>query len=148
MRKIGRALFIGWLAAIVAVGGQALVAPATALATSCLRISGGHFDAPGNDNYAQYLNGEYVRVHNYCSTSKLMTGWKLHDYGRKHTYSFPSGFRLGAGVTVTVYSGRGTRTATRLYWGRTYGAIWNNTPPERAYLQNAAGTLVSSWSSY
>ena len=123
-------------------------APAPADAASCVRVVGGRFDAPGNDNYAAYLNGEYVKVKNVCSTTKYLTGHKLHDYGRKHTYSFASGFRLGAGVTVTIFSGRGTNSSTKLYWGRTYGAVWNNTPPERAYLRNAAGTLLSSWSLY
>jgi len=148
MRNIGRALLIGWLAALVALSSLAVIAPATALGASCLRVSGGHFDAPGNDNYASNLNGEYVRVHNSCSSAKLMTGWKLHDYHRLHTYPFPTGFRLGAGGTVTVYSGQGTRAATKLYWGRTYGAVWNNVSPERAYLRNPAGTLVSSWSPF
>ena len=63
-------------------------------------------------------------------------------------YTFASSFRIGPGVTVTVYSGRGTNTSTKRYWGRSYGAVWNNRPPERAYLRSAAGSLVSSWSSY
>ena len=137
-----------FLAAFLAVGVFPTVAPTSADAASCVRVSGGRFDAPGNDNYAAYLNGEYIRIKNYCTTTKAMGYWKLHDYGRKHTYTFASTFRLGPGVTVTVYSGRGTNTATRRYWGRTYGAVWNNTPPERAYLRNSAGTLLSSWSSY
>ena len=138
---------VGFSALMLA--GMLLVAAVPSVAAAqCVRISGGRFDAPGNDNYAANLNGEYIRIHNYCSSSKLLTSWHLNDYGNKHRYYFPSGFRIGAGTTVTIYSGTGTRTATRLYWGRTYGAIWNNTPPERAYLRNAAGTLVSSWSLY
>jgi len=92
--------------------------------------------------------GEYIKIHNYCSTAKYLTGWHVNDYGNKHRYAVPSGFKLGAYATVTLYSGTGTRTSTRLYWNRSYGAVWNNTPPERAYLRNSAGTLVSSWSSY
>jgi hypothetical protein len=117
-------------------------------AASCVRISGGHFDAPGNDNLAANLNGEYIRIHNYCGTARYLTGWRVTDYGSLHTYYFRSGFRIGAYVTVTLYSGRGTNTSTRLYWGRTYGAVWNNTPPERAYLRNQYRTVVSSWSPY
>ena len=74
-------------------------------AASCVRFSGGRFDAPGNDNYAQYLNGEYVKFKNYCSTSKVLTGWKSTTTGRS-SLAIPSGFRIGAGVTVTLYSGR------------------------------------------
>lgn len=135
-----------FLAALILGGLLFSGAATTVLAASCVRISGGVFNAPNNDNYMPYLNGEYIRVHNYCTTAKYLTGWHLSDYGTKHRYAFPSGFKLGAGATVTVYSGTGTRTSTRLYWGRTYGAVWNNTSPERAYLRNSAGTLVSSWS--
>jgi hypothetical protein len=142
-----RRLILVLVLAATAVGVNA-GAPSTADAASCVRISGGNFNAPGDDNLAANLNGEYVRIKNYCSTGKYLTGWKLHDYGRKHTYYFRSGFRIGAYVSVTLYSGRGTNSSTRLYWGRSYGAVWNNTPPERAYLRNGAGTLMWSWSAY
>ena len=136
------------VAAVAVVVGVSFAAPTPAAAASCVRISGGRFDAFGNDNYMPYLNGEYIKIHNYCSTAKYLTGWHVHDYGNKHRYAFPSGFRIAARSTVTIYSGSGRRTSTRLYWGRSYGAVWNNKPPERAYLRNAAGTLVSSWSLY
>lgn len=139
-RVVGAALVL----ALAGFGGSSGV-PATIAAASCVRISGGNFDAPGNDNYAANLNGEYVRIKNYCPTTKSMSGWKLHDYGRIHTYTFASGFSLKAGVTVTVYTGRGTNSATRRYWGRTYGAVWNN-DGDTAYLRNASGALQSSWS--
>lgn len=148
MARAIRALAAPLLALALIAGLVPGFAPSTAEAAGCLRIVGGNFDAPGNDNYAANLNGEYVRVKNVCTTTRYLTGYRLHDYGRKHTYAFPSGFRLAAGKTVTLYSGRGTRTASRLYWGRSYGAVWNNRPPERAYLRNSAGTLVSSWSEY
>jgi hypothetical protein len=143
-----RALAASFLALALIAGLIPGIAPSTAQAAGCLRIVGGNFDAPGNDNYASHLNGEYVRVKNVCSSSRSLSGYRLNDYGRKHTYSFPSSFRLGAGRTVTVYSGRGSRTSSKLFWGRTYGAVWNNKPPERAYLRNGAGTVVSSWSEY
>lgn len=142
-------LLLATIIAFALLTGVLPVAPmANVAAASCVRLSGGNFDAAGNDNYAAHLNGEYVRIHNACSSAKSLSGWRLHDYGRKHTFAFPSGFKLGAGRTVTVYSGKGTRSSSKLYWGRTYGAVWNNTPPERAYLRNSAGTLVSSWSEY
>ena len=90
-------------------------------AAACVRISGGRFDSPGNDNYAANLNGEYIRIKNYCSSTKSLGSWRLHE--TEHTFTFPSTFRLGAGKTVTVYSGQGTNTSTRRYsgpwvWGR------------------------------
>ena len=132
----------------LAAWGMPAVAPSTVDAASCVRISSSNFDAPGNDNSAANLNGEYIKIKNYCSATTSVSGWKLHDYGKKHTYTFASGFSIKAGVTVTVYSGRGTNSATKRYWGRSYGAIWNNDPPEQAYLRNGSGTLQSSWSEY
>ncbi len=140
---------LAWAGALVLVFGFAPIGAVESIdAAACVRISGGRFDSPGNDNYAANLNGEYIRIKNYCSSTKSLGSWRLHDYQTKHTFTFPSTFRLGAGKTVTVYSGQGTNTSTRRYWGRGYGAVWNNKPPERAYLRNSAGTLQSSWSSY
>lgn len=143
-----RRMLGGVLALALAVLGTSAVVPSTTDAASCVRISGGNFDAPGNDNYAANLNGEYIKIKNTCSAAKSVSGWKLHDYGKKHTYTFASGFSIKAGATVTVYTGRGTNSATKRYWGRSYGAIWNNDPPEKAYLRNGSGTLQSSWSEY
>jgi Lamin Tail Domain len=140
-----RSIFGVFMALTLALASMAIIPSTTVVAASCVRISGGQFDAPGNDNYAANLNGEYVRIKNYCSTRTSVSGWRLHDYGKIHTYTFATGFSIGPGVTVTVFSGRGTNTSTKRYWGRSYGAIWNNTPPERAYLRNTAGTLMSSW---
>lgn len=117
-------------------------------AATCVRIKGGVFDAPGNDNYMPYLNQEYVVLRNYCSTYKVMTGWKVHDYGRKHTWTFPSGYKIYPGYDVKLHSGTGTNGKFHVYWQRSYGAVWNNSAPERAYLRKPDGTLASSWSPY
>ncbi len=123
-------------------------APPVADAASCIRIIGGNFDAPGNDNYAANLNGEYVTIKNYCSTARIMTNWRVTDYGTKHTYSFRTGYRINPGISVKLHTGRGTNGTYHVYWGRSYGAVWNNTAPERAYLRNSSNTVVSSWSPY
>ncbi len=100
------ALFRFGLGAVVAlVGSVASLTPAAvgaADAVGCVRITGGVFDSPSNDNYMPYLNQEFVVIKNVCSTSKLMTGWRVNDYGRIHTYTFPSGYRIGAGVSVKL----------------------------------------------
>lgn len=134
--------------AVVATASVSTAAPTPVSAAACVRVIGGNWNPAGNENYAPALNYESVKIKNYCSNAKYLTGWRLHDYRSNHVFRFPSGFKIGPGVTVTIYSGRGTRTATRLYFGFSYGAVWNNTPPERAYLRNAAGTLISSWSMY
>lgn len=133
------------VALAIALGASAAVPGATASAASCVRFVASNFDAPGNDNYAENLNGEWVRIKNVCSTTKSIGGWRIHDYGRKHTYTIPSGFRIGAGRSVTLYTGRGTRTSSKLFWGRSYGAVWNN-EGDKAYLRNGSGAIVSTWS--
>lgn len=142
-----------WLAiafglSIFAFTASPAAPPDAASAAACVRFSASRFDAPYNDNLAQYLNGEWVRIKNYCSTTKSLSSWTIHDYLRKHTYRFPTGVSIRPGYTITLYSGRGTNTSTKRYWQRTYGAVWNNTPPEYAYLRNAAGTLQSRWTEY
>jgi hypothetical protein len=133
--------------ALLLVGMSAVGAPEVG-AASCVRVVGGVWNPPGNDNYPPALNAESVKIKNSCSKAQLLTGWRLHDYQAKHVFKFPSGFKIGPGITVTIYSGRGTRTATKLYFGLTYGAVWNDKAPEKAYLKNAAGTTVSTWSAY
>ena len=66
---------------------------------------------------------------------------KLEDEGSKHTYTFPS-YTLNAGSTVTVYTKKGTDSATELYW-QLGGPIWNN-DGDTAYLYDSNGKLVSS----
>jgi predicted lipoprotein with Yx(FWY)xxD motif len=156
----GRALyFYGGAAApgdtngegIVSFGGTWHVARPTALpapAPLCLRIVGGTWNPPGNDNLAPALNDESVKIRNVCTATKSLTGWRILDYKAAHTYRFPTGFSIRPGVTVTLFSGRGSRTATHLYWSRTSGEVWGNAFPERAYLRNAAGKTVSTFTLY
>jgi predicted lipoprotein with Yx(FWY)xxD motif len=136
---------------IVSFGGTWRVARPTgtaAPATNCLRIVGGVWNPPGNDNRPPALNAESVKIKNVCTTTKSLTGWRIQDYKAAHVYRFPTGFSIRPGVTVTLFSGRGARTATRLYWGRTFGEVWGNAFPERAYLRNAAGKTVSTFTLY
>ena len=141
------------LAAALAIAGSSLslhpaAGPPSADAAPCVRFVASRFDATGNDNYMPYLNGEWVRIKNVCSASRSLGGWRIHDYGTKHTYWFGSTVRIGAGAAITLRSGLGTNTTTTRYWKRSYGAVWNNSAPERAYLKNPYGTLQHSWSEY
>jgi predicted lipoprotein with Yx(FWY)xxD motif len=135
---------------IVSFGGTWHVARATSSApvAVAIRIVGGNWNPPGNDNHAPALNAESVRIKNFSSSRKSLTGWRILDYRGAHVYRFPTGFSIGPGVTVTVFSGRGTRTATHLYWGRTTGEVWGNAFPERAYLRDATGKTVSTFTLY
>jgi hypothetical protein len=130
------------------VSGTPFGSPPAAQAASCVRFVASVFNGPGNDNLKALLNGEWIRVKNVCTTARSLSGWTIKHYGSKHTYRFATGVSIRAGSTIALYSGIGVNTATKLYWQRAFGAVWNNTPPERAYLRNVAGTLQSSWSEY
>jgi predicted lipoprotein with Yx(FWY)xxD motif len=136
---------------IVSFGGTWHLATPTvsaAPAPTCFRIVGGTWNPPGNDNQPPALNAESLKIKNGCATAKSLTGWRILDYKAAHVYRFPAGFSIRSGVTVTLFSGRGTRTSTRLYWGRTSGEVWGNTFPERAYLRDATGKTVSTFTLY
>jgi hypothetical protein len=87
-------------------------------------------------------NQEYVKITNSGKTSVSMKGWRITDKGAKHTYKFPSSYTLKSKTTVTIYTGKGKNSATKLYWGRV-AHVWNN-EGDTAYLYNAQGKLVSS----
>lgn len=86
------------------------------------------------------LTDEWVKITNSGSSPVTMTGWKVTDDGAKHAYIF-SPFILSPGATVTLYSGKGSDTATELYWSVTY--VWNN-GGDIAKLYDASGKLVDS----
>ncbi|GAI12951.1 unnamed protein product, partial [marine sediment metagenome] len=69
---------------------------------------------------------EYVVIHNYGESSIIMTGFKLYDDSNYwKPYTFPTGFILDIGASVTVHTFSGVDTSTDLYWGRG-NHIWNN----------------------
>jgi hypothetical protein len=133
------------MAAAVIGGATPGFAPSAVDAASCVRFSGSNWDAPGDDNYMPQLNEEWVRIRNSCATAQSIGGWKIHDLNQNHVYRFASGVTIGAGKTITLHSGRGTNSAAHRYWGYSYGAVWNNSGPERATLKNSAGTVLSTW---
>jgi hypothetical protein len=125
---------------VFALGAWSAFDPQPINAASCVRFSAVHFDATGNDNTNR--NGEWVRIKNYCSSAKLLSGWTISDAGTKNVYTFRSGLKIGAGLSITLYTGSGTNTSTKRFWGKAT-QVWNNTTSERAYLRNASGTLQS-----
>jgi PKD repeat protein len=104
--------------------------------SSNVYISGLRLGASG-----ETLNQEYVQITNKGTTAVSMKGWKITDKGAIHTYKFASSYTLKAKTTVTLYTGKGTNTATKLFWGKGV-YVWNN-EGDTAYLYNAQGTLVS-----
>ncbi|MFC7059941.1 MBL fold metallo-hydrolase [Halovenus salina] len=81
-----------------------------------------HADAAGDDR--ENLNDEYVVFENIGDEALSMGGWTVEDDAGKQ-YTFPDGFRLEPGATVTLRTGSGTNTETDLYWGAG-SPVWNN----------------------
>lgn len=124
------------------ISGGVVTAPAEAV--SPVRISSVQYDSPGSDTGSNSsLNAEWVRITNYGSTAKALTGWTLRDRSN-HVYRFGT-YRLGAGRSVRVHTGRGANSSTDRYWGKGW-YVWNNTG-DKAILKNSSGTTVStrSW---
>lgn len=86
------------------------------------------------------LQDEWVRISNTGSSPVSLNSWKIEDEGNKHTYTFQS-YTLNAGTTVTVFTGKGTSSATELYW-QLDDPIWNNNG-DTAYLYDNSGKLIS-----
>src|SRR3954447_9765565 len=109
-----------------------------------VRVSTVQYDSPGSDTGSNAsLNAEWVRLHNYGSKAKVLTGWTLRDTS-SHVYTFGS-FKLRPGHSVRIHTGQGSNTSTDRYQGRGW-YVWNNTH-DKAILKNGAGTTVSvrSW---
>lgn len=115
--------------------------PTPADAASPVLLAKTQYDSPGSDDRSTAsLNAEYVTVRNTTTRAVALTGWTLRD-AANHVYRFPS-FTLGAGKSVIVHTGRGTNSASHLYWGS--GAyIWNN-DGDTAYLRHSAGSTLDT----
>ena len=105
-----------------------------------VRITALNYDAPGADHLAP--NGEWVELTNQGDTPVDLSGYTLSDE-RAHVYTF-SAVVLAPRATLRLHSGRGTDTASELYWGLANDAVWNN-DGDTAYLRDAAGTFVDAY---
>ena len=114
--------------------------PGSPLYIGCLDVPVGSFhpNAEGNDN--ENLNDEYVTIHNACDYAVDMSDWGIADNSASNRYRFPN-FAVQPGSSFTLYSGSGANTPTKLYWGRTDKAVWNN-DEDTLYLRDSAGNLV------
>ena len=94
------------------------------------------FNPPGLD-----VDGEHVLIRNDTSAAVTMGSWTLRD-AVNHVFTFPA-FVLAPGLTVKVWTGKGTNNAENLFWG--YGsAIWNNTG-DTAVLRDHQGIDVARY---
>jgi len=127
----------------VVATGMALPLAAPAHAATTLKFARFYADQPGADTpyTTTRLNREYIQVKNVTKKTISLSGYRIHDRKNYHVYYFPKTFRLGAGKTVTVHTGRGTNTAANLYWGLKSMA-WNNNG-DTAYLMKGATKITT-----
>lgn len=124
-------------ASAVALGGI-LTAATPAQAAPSLRFHGAQYDSPGTDNRSNAsLNAEWISLVNTGTTSVNLRGWTVRDASR-HVYTFGNVTIPGRGGRIWLHTGRGTNTATNLYWG-SGNYVWNNTG-DTATLKNPAGS--------
>jgi hypothetical protein len=98
-----------------------------------------YFDSPGSDGGSNSsLNAEWIKIKNTASAAKSLRGWTIRDTSG-HVYRFGT-YKLRAGRSVTVHTGRGSNTARHRYWGSD-GYVWNN-DGDTARLKNNAGRLI------
>lgn len=118
----------------------AMAAPSTA----AIRFARIQYDGPGDDTGSNpSLNREWFQVKNTGKQTKTIAGWKVRDR-TGFVFKFPAGFKLGAGKTVMVHTGRGANTKSNLYW-KLDAYVWNNTG-DKATLKTSGGTVADTCS--
>jgi competence protein ComEC len=94
-------------------------------------------DPDGPDR--EHLAEEYVVFENAGDEPLDLSGWTVADEAGR-TYTFPDGYVLEAGATVTLRTGTGTDTDTDLYWG-SGSPVWNN-DGDTVIVRNSEGDPV------
>jgi hypothetical protein len=132
--SVKRLTLVACLVAVVSTFAQ----PSPALAGSTIKITKIHYAQTGTN-----LNTEYIVFKNVSGSRIQMKGWKIvsapstdHQF-----YVFPR-TPVASGATVTLYSGSGTNSAGKRYWGSSTPK-WNN-DGDKAVLKNASGTTVDT----
>ncbi|MPZ54521.1 MAG: hypothetical protein GEU79_17645, partial [Acidimicrobiia bacterium] len=99
-----------------------------------------YYDPPGNET--EDLNAEYIVISNNGGPLD-MGGWGIRDESSSNRFTFPEGFSLGSGASVTIHSGCGDQSTTDLYWCSSHNAVWNN-DGDTVFIQDPSGNSVVS----
>jgi endonuclease YncB( thermonuclease family) len=79
---------------------------------------------------------EWVKIQNLSSTTTLpLTGWWIRDSDHRQL-NFPAGTTIAPGDTLTVYTGHGSDTASRVYWNLSHPMFEN--PGDSHHLGDGA----------
>lgn len=129
-RSLAFAGLVGLLVAAVHV-------PA-AEAAGGVRITKIHYAQRGTN-----LNTEYVVIKNTSSSTVQLKGWEMvsaPSSDNQHFF-FPR-TSIGAGRTVVLYTGKGSSSPGKRYWGAT-SPRWDNSG-DKAVLRNDSGAVVDT----
>jgi endonuclease YncB( thermonuclease family) len=103
-----------------------------------------NYDGDGDET--KNVNSEWVRIQNQGSTPLSLTGWLLRTAAQDY-YHFPAGTVVQPHSVITLFVGKGSRTATKLYWGFSAPHFPNPDEPgaygSGAYLFDPNGDLRS-----
>ncbi|MBI4738143.1 lamin tail domain-containing protein [Candidatus Woesearchaeota archaeon] len=99
-----------------------------------VRITKVNFQSNGG---REHLNGEWVEVTGFGGID--LTGYTLHDKGKKHTFKFPQEFKIFG--PTKIFTGKGKNTNSKLYW-KHHRQVWND-DHDVATLRDAAKNAVS-----
>jgi Lamin Tail Domain len=127
------------LAAIVLALGLVITSGSPAEAAFRMQISEIFYNSPGPDTGSNAsLNAEWVQLHNSSGSRLTLTGWTVRDRAG-HIFRFGT-FTIKAHGFVKIHTGKGRRTQTDRYWGRS-SYVWNN-DGEKATLRDNHGNEI------
>ncbi len=129
-RLVPLATLLGCLAPLLPAG--------PALASGPVKIAKIHYAQSGTN-----LNTEYIVFKNTTGSTMRLKGWRVisaPSSDNQH-YTFPR-TKVGPGHTVTLYTGSGTNSAGKRFWGAP-DPRWDNSG-DKAILKNASGAIVDT----
>lgn len=108
-----------------------------------------------DDDDRKNVNGEWVRISNDSALPVSLGGWWLRDShfrgprrgpNKGRGFIFPSGTTVAAGGSIKLHVGRGSNSATSLYWGLRESIFENASSDSKAagdgaYLFDARGNM-------
>lgn len=133
------------LAAVIATAAAAGIAllPTQAQAAGSIHLYKVYYDSPGSDTRSNTsLNAEYVQIRNTTGAAVQLKGYTVRD-NTGYTFTFPS-YKISAGKTVKIHTGKGTQSAGHVYWGRG-NYVWNN-DKDTVTLRKPSGAFRDSCS--
>lgn len=107
--------------------------------TGDVRITKIFFDGAVHQTEAD----EYVEIKNFDAKAIRLQGWKLHDAGPVHTYTFPN-YLIQPGQVCRVYTNENHPEWCGFNW-KNGSAIWNNNG-DTATLKDGSGKVISTCS--